>query len=141
MPLGILLGLLLANPHPTQTEKLVLAPMIGGLDQCLFNDTAGIQALAQSRFKTLCLDESRGSTGATKIVQASLGVLSTLPEHQNYTLGYTLYVPLLKLADVKGERFEVNEQYLNAMTRTIEQVELPGGGLPVFHPFRNRQSG
>ena len=46
VPLGILLGLLLANPHQIMTEKLVLAPMIGGLDQCLFNDTAGIHALA-----------------------------------------------------------------------------------------------
>lgn len=125
VPLGILLGLLLANPHQAQTEKLVLAPMIGGLDQCLLNDTAGIQALAPSRFKTLCLDESQGTTGASKIVQASLGGLSTLPEHQNYTLGYTLYIPLLKLVEFKDQQFVVNEQYLDAIAKTIEQVNRP----------------
>jgi hypothetical protein len=125
LPLAILLGLLWASPHRSHSEKLILAPMIGGLDQCLFNDTASIQALPQSQFKTLCLDESRGSTGATKIVEASLGALSTLSEHQNYTLGYTLYIPLLKLVDLKDQQFVVNEQYLDAITRTIEQVNRP----------------
>lgn len=124
-PVGILLGLLIANPHRTISEKLILAPMIGGLDLCLFNDKARIQAMPASRFKTLCLDETIESTGTAKIIRASLDNISPRTDHQRYKLGYTLNVPLLKLFEKKNNLFVLNEKYLTDLVRTIEQVNRP----------------
>ena len=122
VPLALLAGLVAVNPQASSPPKLILAPMIGGLDLCLFNDKTQIQAMPDSRFKAMCLDAGQG---AGQIVTKTLENISPEKETSQMRLGYTLHVPLFRLLEVKGERFEVNEAYLKAVINTIRQVDYP----------------
>ena len=61
VPLALLAGLVAVNPQASSPPKLILAPMVGGLDLCLFNDKTQIQAMPDSKFKAMCLDAGQGA--------------------------------------------------------------------------------
>jgi hypothetical protein len=99
VPLALLTGLVAVNPQASSPQKLILAPMIGGLDLCLFNDKTQIQAMPDSRFKAMCLDAGQG---AGQIVTKTLENISPKKETSQFRLGYTLACATLQIAG--GER-------------------------------------
>ena len=150
-----LLGGFLSAPA-TRPESLLLAPMIGGLDGCLFADADGAPAVDPA-FAVAC----RGPEGsAAAMVESTLAALQTPARPDaDIRLGYTLFVPLLKLLRPRNDGgWSLDNTAVQHIARTIRDTDrpvvlylfadhfsvgaplepllAPGSEQPSFHPRR-----
>ena len=104
-------------------RKLLIAPMIGGLDPCIFNTQELVRDLPNAQYTKLC---SRDAESPSQLVEATLAKISDdKKSHGNYKLGYTLYIPLLRLFDLKGSTIEINLNSVRRFAKSIQQVDRP----------------
>lgn len=104
-------------------KKLLIAPMIGGLDPCIFNQRELVRDMPNVQYTKLCIKDA-GSPA--RLVEATLEKITDNKEpHGNYKLGYTLYVPLLRLFDINGSNIELNQEAVRRVARSVEEVDRP----------------
>jgi hypothetical protein len=116
------LAVSLAIIADSRRPPLLLAPMIGGLEPCLFeaslSDAAGLPPGGAP-----C---ETGEHSAAKRVEATLKrfgpVLST---NGKYEMGYTLNAPLLRFLRLRGPEWELDLPAIQNLVRTIREVERP----------------
>ena len=104
-------------------RPLLIAPMIGGLDPCLFNKKELARDMPNFKYTKLCLKDA-GSP--SQLVEATLARISdNNKSHGNYKLGYTLYIPLLRLFDLKGSNIELNQETVRRVAKSVQEVDRP----------------
>jgi len=102
---------------------MLLAPMIGGLDSCLFKKDELAKDLPNSRFTKLCLADQ---ASASQLVEATLRDISGEKLVDNgYRLGYTLYIPLLKLFSKENDSYRINSDYIERVVNTVKNTNKP----------------
>lgn len=107
-----------------RSTPLLLAPMIGGLDGCLFVGSEGAPAMAPA-FETSCRQPA-GSAAA--LVEGALAPLQTVRGRGrggDFELGYTLHVPLLKLFKRDGGAWAVDSTAVQRVVQTVQGVDRP----------------
>ena len=105
------------------TKRMLVAPMIGGLDACLFEPEKLAQQYPAADYTKLCLQDK---TSASMLINSTLDNISTqAPGSAAYDLGYTLYVPLLKLVQISEGRFEIDAAAVQRVTQTIANAQRP----------------
>ena len=102
--------------HSAQTP-LLLAPAIGGLNPCL--EMAALKAPVDAA----CTGD-RGSAAA-RIESALQAVGPRRSSDGQFELGYTLLVPLLNLFEPSAGDWGIDQQALQRIARTVEQVDRP----------------
>ena len=127
------------------TQKLLIAPMIGGLDSCIFKKKELAHDTPNAVYTKLCLTDETSSSQLIETTLKSISEKDTFTS--NYRLGYTLYVPLLKLFEVKGNGFEINPDTVRRVAKSIENTDRPvilylfsdhfGVGSPVENLLAN----
>lgn len=104
-------------PH-LPSNRLLLAPMVGGLSPCLHGEPAPT-FLAHDPAFARC----QGPQGsAAPLLEATLAALDPVTEaHQPFDLGYTLYAPLLKFLVPRGDTWQVDDVAIARLVNTIAQ--------------------
>ncbi|MDR0275794.1 MAG: hypothetical protein LBI48_10765 [Burkholderiaceae bacterium] len=99
-------------------QPLLLAPAIGGLNECL-----QLRALTAPQ-EPACTGEHGSAAARVKQALDALGPRRSADGH--FELGYTLVVPLLNLfePDAQGG-WQINREALGRIARTVEQVDAP----------------
>ena len=104
-------------------RKLLIAPMIGGLDSCFFKKQELKKDTPNSKYTKLCLEDE---DSPSRLIEATLnGIVKNNSKSENYKLGYTLYIPLLKLFDIKDSGYEINRIAIRRFVKSIEHVDKP----------------
>jgi hypothetical protein len=107
---------------PAERDPLLLAPMIGGLEPCLFGASQGGRA-ALPEGSVPC---EVGSQSAAARVEATLQRFGQLSSRDGrYALGYTLNAPLLRFLTQREAGWEVDQQAVQTLVRTIREVDRP----------------
>lgn len=100
-----------------QGNRLLLAPMIGALDTCLFAKEHGHSRVA-------CRGESDSAVHLVESTLNRLGPQSSPDGHLE--LGYTLHVPLLKLFQRAADgSWHLDKEAVRRVANTIRDVERP----------------
>lgn len=103
--------------------KLLIAPMIGGLDSCYYKRQELAHNEPNSEFTKLCVRENDSPAA---VINATLDTFSEKRKFQgDYRLGYTLYVPLFKLFTLQQDRFEINPAFAKRIAHSIRDVDRP----------------
>ena len=114
---GLLAGFVLLGGPQRLANRLLIAPMIGGLDTCLFSS----EPLPADEAQDPAFLQCRASGGSAAPVIAD--TLKRLDPQGRvaapYELGYTLYTPLLKLFVRQGEDWVIDAQALQRLVATI----------------------
>ena len=112
---------------------LLVAPMVGNLDACLWNDEASASLPAAFRPQTASCAGQQGS--AADLLQQTLAPLS--PDRPDLRLGYTLNVPLLRLlksgtsgtpgqpGQPSASAWVVDDDRVARVVHTLAQVKRP----------------
>jgi hypothetical protein len=104
----------------SHTDRLLLAPMIGGLDLCV------IEAVDPSaeRDADMKQDCRRPGGSAAARVEATLDEIGPpFSRHGAYELGYTLNVPLLRLFRKQGDDWRVDDELVSRFVRTVRDAD------------------
>ena len=104
-------------------RKLLIAPMIGGLDSCIFKKKELAHDTPNAMYTKLCLTDEASSSQLIESTLKNIADKDLLTS--NYTLGYTLYVPLLKLFEIKGNNFEINQEAVKRIAKSIANTDRP----------------
>lgn len=103
--------------------RLVLAPMIGGLNACLFSKEQLAHDSPNFGYTRLCLQDK---TSASALIETTLRNISDKwLRFDHYELGYTLHVPLLKLFESTPTGFQINREAVQRVVASIENVNRP----------------
>ena len=117
------LSLLIATAAHAAEKTLLIAPMIGGLDACFFKLAELKHNEPEKDFTKLCVTDPDSPAA---VVEATLATFSTRSNlAAEYLLGYTLYVPLLKLFGLVNGKMEIDEKYLHRITSLLKTVDRP----------------
>ena len=100
----------------TQTP-LLLAPAIGGLNPCLE------MAAAKTPLDATCTGDQ--GSAAARIESALQAVGPRRSSDGHFELGYTLLVPLLNLFEPSAGDWAIDQQAVQRIARTVEQVDRP----------------
>lgn len=112
-----------AIPYYKSDKKLLIAPMIGGLDACIFHKQYLISNTPNAKYTKLCLADG---DSPSQLVETTLRNISENKEKTgNYKLGYTLYIPLLMLFESNGSNIEINMGTVRRIAKTVENVDRP----------------
>lgn len=104
-------------------RKLIVAPMIGGLNSCVFKKQELIRDTPNFQYTKLCIENEESPE---KLIEATLNKFSNNSEsNEKYKLGYTLYIPLLKLFSEKNSNFEIDKIAVNRLVKSIKNVDRP----------------
>lgn len=113
----------LASLYVANRPTLLIAPMIGGLDSCIFKKKELAHDTPNALYTRLCLTDG---TSSSQLIETTLQNLSPKDTFlSNYRLGYTLYVPLLKLFDVREGKIELNPDAVRRVAKSIENTDRP----------------
>ena len=106
----------------TEEERLLIAPMIGRLDDCLIGP-----ADAATEHDAHLKQDCRGPGGsAAARVEATLAEIGPLVSPSTrYELGYTLNVPLLRLFRQYRGEWQVDDELVERYARTIRNADRP----------------
>lgn len=106
-----------------QKRKLIIAPMIGGLEYCIFNKQDLLKNALDFQYTKLCAMQ-RDSPSA--LIESTLSSISkSKGVFSDYQLGYTLHVPLLKFFKIKGADFEIDKDAIRRAVSSIRDVDRP----------------
>ncbi|ARU04538.1 hypothetical protein CCO03_07470 [Comamonas serinivorans] len=111
-----------ADPQP----PMLVAPMIGNLDDCLLQDAASGRLPAAFRPRPVSCEGAQGS--AAELVTQTLAPLVPTDASllQTTRLGYTLNLPLLRMLDRDAQgRWQVNVDRVARYVHTLEQAQKP----------------
>lgn len=104
---------------------LLLAPMVGVIDSCVWEPSASAAPLPPD-LQTSCTGPE-GSAAA--LLEATLSALSPLQPQGRaaaaYTLGYTLPVPLLQLFRQSADGWAIDPDTVNRLVRTVRDTDRP----------------
>lgn len=97
--------------------KMLLAPMIGALDNCLFSKES-------SHSKVACRGQAQS---AVHLIDSTLQHLGPAQSPSGkYELGYTLNVPLLRLFQRTNQgQWQIDQSAVGRMAATIQDVDRP----------------
>jgi len=105
-----------------EQERLLVAPMIGGLDACLI-EPADRATEHDAHMKQDCRAPG-GSAGAR--VEATLEEIGPLiSPSSRYELGYTLNVPLLRLFRRDADQWRIDDELVRRFARTVKDADRP----------------
>ena len=104
-----------------EKRKLLIAPMIGGLDSCIFKKDFLIFLEPESKYTKLCAEV--GDSPAALIESTLQGISDRGYYFGNYKLGYTLYVPVLKLFDIIDSEPVINKKAVHRVVNAIRDVD------------------
>ena len=100
-----------------ENQPLLLAPAIGGLNDCLE------MATPVAPLEPACTGP-RGSAAAR--IDAALNALGPRRSpNGHFELGYTLLVPLLNLFERQGDDWVIDQQAVQRIARTVQEVDRP----------------
>lgn len=102
-------------------DRLLLAPMIGGLDLCIIEPAdAAERDVAQKQ-------DCRGPGGsAAARVEATLAEIGPpVSRSGRYALGYTLNIPLLQLFRRQGDDWRIDDELVARYVRTVRDAGRP----------------
>ena len=121
--LVVLLLLGSALTYFAKRRQLLIAPMIGGLHPCTFLHREMQKTNLGLQYSKLCaVDAASPST----LIKTTLDRISDRWfDWGDFKLGYTLNVPLLRLFDVKGDAFVLNQELLQRVVATVAHVDRP----------------
>jgi hypothetical protein len=122
--LSLLLALVLYDVLvlvPTQAaDRLLLAPMIGQLEACMYKSTLPPEHAIDPAF-VACTSEA-GS--AASVIESTLSLLGPrISTNGRYELGYTLNVPLLKFLVWRAGGWELDREAISRFVKTIAQSD------------------
>lgn len=131
-PLATLLAAIVAYYfYAHEDKRLLIAPMIGGLEACTFWKLDTIRKFPNHQFTKLC---AREASSASELIEATL---NTISENRgtvgNYKLGYTLNVPLFMLFHVNGSSIQINQEAVQRVAQAINNVDRP----VILYLFQN----
>lgn len=108
--------------HGARPAPMFLAPMIGVIEPCIFQQDAAAGAV-DSELAGKCAGPL-GSAGA--LVESTLAALAP-PDNRGpaYELGYTLPVPLLKLFKPAAGGWVIDQDAVGRLVRTLHDVDRP----------------
>ena len=103
--------------HWQATNRLLLAPMIGALDNCIFAKDAARSTVA-------CRGQAQS---AVHLIESTLQHLGpTQSPNGSFELGYTLNVPLLRLFQrLDDGQWQIDRTAVQRIAQTIRDVERP----------------
>lgn len=103
---------------------LLLAPMIGGLEGCMTAPALLQKHAPSARLTRLCMAQPNSSG---EVIRQTLKALSggTVSPGAGVRLGYTLNIPLMRLYDRVGGRFEINTGRLRRYVHTVRDAGAP----------------
>lgn len=130
----VLLGLGLVASYALWQRPLVIAPMLGGLNPCLFNKSELIKHLPNTIYSKACAEDEKSAAG---VVSHSLHRMA--PEKSlfgDFQMGYTLNVPLFLLFKESHSGYTINRESVDRIARTIQNVDHP----VVLYLFSNHFS-
>ena len=129
--LAALMAAKLAYDYLPHAKRLLIAPMIGGLEACTFWKQDTIRKFPGQQFTKLCEKEASSSSELIEVT------LNTISERRgtvgNYKLGYTLNVPLFMLFHVNGSSIELNQEAVQRVAQAINNVDRP----VILYLFQN----
>ena len=96
--------------------KLLIAPMVGGLDFCFFEKNNLKNRSPSEKYTSLCMQDKDSPSA---LIEKTLQKISENKKSEKYELGYTLYVPLLKLFKPNESIFEINKEAVKRVADTI----------------------
>lgn len=104
------------------TGPLLLAPMIGVLDSCVLEPSANATAIPADLQASCTGHEGSGAA----LLEATLSPLQPQGSAATaYTLGYTLYVPLLQLFRQSPEGWVIDPNTVERLARTVRDTNRP----------------
>ena len=103
-------------------KKLLIAPMIGGLDTCLFENQKLSSSPPGNRYAQLCMQDKESPSA---LINEALKGMGDAGGEKKYALGYTFYVPLLKLFDLSGADVVINREAVQRIASTIKNTNRP----------------
>jgi hypothetical protein len=119
----ILIVITLAITYFAKHKKLLIAPMIGGLDACIFHKQYLLSNTPDAKYTKLCLADG---DSPSQLIETTLRNISENKNGTgNYKLGYTLYIPLLMLFESKGSDIQINMSIVRRIAKTVENVDRP----------------
>src|SRR5512140_2400415 len=106
----------------SQSSKMLLAPMIGVIEPCIFSPAPA----AEPQDEELGRRCSGPNGSASALVESTLSELVPPGSRPGrYQLGYTLPVPLLKLFKRAGRDWVIDNDAVGRLVRTIRDTERP----------------
>ena len=97
--------------------------MIGPLEICLFDKENLASKSPSEKYTRLCLQDE-GSPSV--LIEESLKKLTNnSPQNEKYSLGYTLYIPLLKLFKSNEYDFDIDTNSIKRIANTINNTDKP----------------
>ena len=118
-----LLAVGLASTRGPRLPPMLIAPMVGNLDDCLLQDAVSVKLPSAFRPRPASCNGNDGSAAAL-LAQT----LNPLEPHggQPFQLGYTLNVPLLRMLQRGASGgWQVDRERVARMVRTLAQTERP----------------
>lgn len=104
------------------TDRLLLAPMIGGLDICMIEPADP----ASERDAHMKQDCRRPGGSAAARVKATLDEIGPrFSPNGRYELGYTLNIPLLQLFRKHDGDWRIDQELVSRFVRTIKDADWP----------------
>jgi hypothetical protein len=103
------------------SRPLLLAPMIGVVEPCIFARHPG----AGARPDDLALTCTRPEGSAAPLVEATLSALAPAARGPGWELGYTLPIPLLKLFRAEGKDWVIDREAVARFARTLRDTDRP----------------
>lgn len=123
IPLLILLALIIFNLYLTSSKSLLIAPMIGGLDSCLFRSNILSINSPDAQYTKLC---EKDVNSPSFLIEATLDKMSKVEANNSkYRLGYTLNVPLLSLFFESNGEYYIDNSLVTRVVKTIENTDRP----------------
>jgi hypothetical protein len=112
-------------------NRLLIAPMIGGLEACTFWKQDTLRKFPDHQFTKLCAKEA---SSASELIEATLNTISDRRgKVGNYELGYTLNVPLFMLFHVNGSSIQLNQEAVQRVAQAVNHVDRP----VILYLFQN----
>ena len=120
--LGIGLLLCLAGCASESPPRLLLAPMIHGVDLCRVpaNETA---PATERELAAYCRQSGISAAGIIESTLSELG--PTVSPNGRFELGYTMPVPLLKLLVPKDSGWQVDQSAVDRLVMTVKEASRP----------------
>ena len=127
---ALAIGMLVYVYSPAD-KRLLIAPMIGGLEACTFWKQDTLRKFPDQQFTKLCAKEASSSS---ELIEATL---NTMTDRRgtvgNYELGYTLNVPLFMLFHVNGSTIQLNQEAVQRVAQAVNNVDRP----VILYLFQN----
>lgn len=103
-------------------ERMLLAPMIGGLDLCMI-EPADPAAEHDAHLKQDCRAPNGSAAARVDATLAEIG--PRFSRSGDYELGHTLHVPLLQLFRQRGGEWHLDDGLVARFARTIRDTDRP----------------